>query len=104
MPGSSPPDMGGTYVTPTTGNGISRRGVIGSAAAVGAGGWLAGSGTAWAGPQGPGRAGSLPERMARAAAPRWRRMPGDWKDGPFLANGLLGVQVYGGATANSVKV
>ncbi|MER8000007.1 hypothetical protein [Streptomyces sp. NPDC095613] len=31
-------------------------------------------------------------------------MPGDWKDGPFLGNGLLGVQVYRGATANSLKV
>lgn len=42
--------------------------------------------------------------MARAAALRWRRLPGDWKDGPFLGNGLLGVQVYRGVTANSVKV
>ncbi|MFD0501026.1 hypothetical protein [Streptomyces rhizosphaericus] len=97
-------------MTPTTGNGISRRGVIGSAAvagsavALGAGGPLTGSGTAWAAPRGPGGSGSLAERLARAAAPRWRRMPGDWKDGPFLANGLLGVNVYRGATANSLKV
>ncbi|MEU8873707.1 glycoside hydrolase family 95-like protein [Streptomyces javensis] len=97
-------------MTPTTGNGISRRGVIGSAAAagsavaLGAGGPLTGSGTAWAAHREPGGSGSLAERLARAAAPRWRRMPGDWKDGPFLGNGLLGVNVYRGATANSVKV
>nr|WP_247204600.1 hypothetical protein [Streptomyces sp. AgN23] len=91
-------------MTAPTGDGISRRGVIGTAAAVGAGGWPAGSGTAWAAPQVSGGAAALPERMVRAAAPRWRRMPGDWKDGPFLANGLLGAVVYKGATPNSVKV
>ncbi|WP_189878278.1 glycosyl hydrolase family 95 catalytic domain-containing protein [Streptomyces bluensis] len=91
-------------MTTTAGNGISRRGVIGTAAAVAAGGWSAGSGTAWAAPREPGGAEGPHERMARAAALRWRRMPGDWKDGPFLGNGLLGVQVYRGATANSVKV
>ncbi|WP_342749414.1 glycosyl hydrolase family 95 catalytic domain-containing protein [Streptomyces milbemycinicus] len=92
-------------MTSGTGNGISRRGVIGTAAAVGAGGWLTGSGTAWAAPQGASdRAGNTHERLVRAAAMRWRRLPGDWKDGPFLGNGLLGVQIYRGATANSVKV
>ncbi|MDX3241289.1 hypothetical protein [Streptomyces sp. ME18-1-4] len=96
--------MEATYVTATPGNGISRRGVIGTAAAVAAGGWSIGSGTAWAASPSSGGATDLYERMARAAALRWRRMPGDWKDGPFLGNGLLGVQVYRGATANSVKV
>ncbi|WP_399119799.1 glycosyl hydrolase family 95 catalytic domain-containing protein [Streptomyces sp. KM273126] len=91
-------------MTVTPGNGISRRGVIGTAAAVAAVGWSAGSGTGWAAPRAAGGAEGLHERMVRAAAPRWRRMPGDWKDGPFLGNGLLGVQVYRGATANSVKV
>ncbi|WP_338145636.1 glycosyl hydrolase family 95 catalytic domain-containing protein [Streptomyces scabichelini] len=91
-------------MTATPGNGISRRGVIGTAAAVAAGGWSAGSGTVWAASGEPDAAKDLHERMARAAALRWRRMPGDWKDGPFLGNGLLGVQVYRGATANSVKV
>ncbi|BBJ38060.1 hypothetical protein SSPO_007780 [Streptomyces antimycoticus] len=78
--------------------------VAGSAVALGAAGPLGGSGTAWAAPRAAHEAGSLSERLARAAALRWRRMPGDWKDGPFLGNGLLGVNVYRGATANSVKV
>ncbi|MDX2682644.1 glycoside hydrolase family 95-like protein [Streptomyces sp. NY05-11A] len=91
-------------MTTTPGNRISRRGAIGTAAAVAAGGWSIGSGTAWAASPSSGGATDLYERMARAAALRWRRMPGDWKDGPFLGNGLLGVQVYRGATANSVKV
>ncbi|WP_158889151.1 glycosyl hydrolase family 95 catalytic domain-containing protein [Amycolatopsis anabasis] len=33
----------------------------------------------------------------------WKRLPVSWQDGPFLANGLLGVQVYRGDTARSVK-
>ncbi|MFJ8777716.1 glycosyl hydrolase family 95 catalytic domain-containing protein [Streptomyces sp. NPDC102476] len=78
--------------------------MIGTAAAVAAAGWTAGSGTAWAAPGSSEGAEDVYERMARAAALRWRRLPGDWKDGPFLGNGLLGVQVYRGATANSVKV
>jgi alpha-L-fucosidase 2 len=34
----------------------------------------------------------------------WKRMPKNWQEGPFLANGFLGVQFYAGAQPNSLKV
>ncbi len=34
----------------------------------------------------------------------WKRLPKSWQEGPFLANGFLGVQVYAGAQPNVLKV
>ncbi len=34
----------------------------------------------------------------------WKQLPKNWGDSPFLANGLLGVQVYAGRTPNELKL
>ncbi|WP_020672077.1 glycosyl hydrolase family 95 catalytic domain-containing protein [Amycolatopsis nigrescens] len=43
------------------------------------------------------------QRIATDARMLWKRLPDGWQTGPFLANGRLGVQVYGGATPRSLK-
>ncbi|MEC4017888.1 glycosyl hydrolase family 95 catalytic domain-containing protein [Streptomyces sp. H27-D2] len=91
--------------------GVSRRSFAGAAAAAGGAGlWLAGGGAAWAAPARTPGASGLPaardayETSVRAAALRWRRMPADWREAPFLGNGYLGCQIYRGKLADTVKV
>src|SRR6476620_7273948 len=40
------------------------------------------------------------EQIVRDAAMAWQRVPDSWRNGPFLGNGHLGVQVYRAKTAN----
>ncbi|MGW2226291.1 glycosyl hydrolase family 95 catalytic domain-containing protein [Streptomyces formicae] len=93
---------------------LSRRRFVSTAAATAAAGttlWTASSATAWAGPSPTSAAhtaaddGADPyEAAVRAAAMVWRRLPTGWQEGPFLANGLLGAQLYAGRTANTLKL
>ncbi|MFD9226053.1 hypothetical protein ACFWDI_40025 [Streptomyces sp. NPDC060064] len=86
-----------------------RRDVLGSAAGTAL--WLAASPTAWAAPA----SASAPhpnssaeadpyEETVRAAAMVWRKLPTSWQEGPFLANGRFGAQLYAGRTANTLKL
>ncbi|MET7452008.1 hypothetical protein ABZT03_08965 [Streptomyces sp. NPDC005574] len=91
---------------------LSRRRFIGTTAATGSTAlWSASSATAWASPEeaagtsGPAGWDRDPyERTTRAASPVWRRLPTGWQDGPFLANGFLGAQLYAGERTNSLKL
>jgi hypothetical protein len=78
---------------------LSRRTFLyGTGAAVGAsalgGGWARAEVAA---------SGDVHEQVLRDARMVWRRLPENWGDSPFLANGFLGVQVYKGRTANEIK-
>jgi len=43
------------------------------------------------------------EEIVRDARMVWRRVPDSWQTGPFLGNGLLGVQVYRARQGNVLK-
>ncbi|OIV35814.1 hypothetical protein BIV57_19530 [Mangrovactinospora gilvigrisea] len=82
---------------------VSRREVLGLGAAV------AGGAAMVAEPAGGGPAaadvpsGGDPHRALLATAdPLWRRLPADWRQGPFLGDGLLGVQLYAGDDARTL--
>ncbi|WP_370948663.1 hypothetical protein AB5J62_14190 [Amycolatopsis sp. cg5] len=83
------------------GDGLSRRAVLrGASVAVGAaalgGLWGIGAPPAFAGP-------SRHRRVVDDARMVWKRLPTGWQDGPFLANGFLGVQVYKSPQAQTLK-
>ncbi|MFC9626976.1 hypothetical protein ACFTXM_45835 [Streptomyces sp. NPDC056930] len=86
---------------------FSRRHFVGTAAAGTSALWLAGSRTAWAAaapaPTGHPDA-DVYEKTVRDAAMTWRTLPTGWQQAPFLANGYLGVQLYAGKTANTLKL
>ncbi|MEV0095667.1 glycoside hydrolase family 95-like protein [Streptomyces sp. NPDC050738] len=82
---------------------FSRRHFAATAAGSTAALWLAGSPTAWAAPAAS-PAPDVYEQTVRAAAMKWCRLPTGWQDAPFLANGFLGVQIYRGTSANTLKV
>ncbi|MFE3905276.1 hypothetical protein ACFXPY_34550 [Streptomyces sp. NPDC059153] len=86
---------------------FSRRHFVGAAAAGTSAFWLAGSRTAWAAaapaPTGHPDA-DVYEKTVRDAAMTWRTLPTGWQQAPFLANGYLGVQLYAGKTANTLKL
>ncbi|RZQ60286.1 glycosyl hydrolase family 95 catalytic domain-containing protein [Amycolatopsis suaedae] len=81
---------------------VSRRTVLYGASALAG---TAALGGLWAAP--PARAAARAEdthrRIADDAALVWKRFPDSWRTGPFLANGRLGVLVYRGADARTVK-
>ncbi|MEV0260182.1 glycoside hydrolase family 95-like protein [Streptomyces sp. NPDC050617] len=96
---------------------------LGTALGVAAGVGTTGSGTAWAtsgtasaapntawaapGAEGHAAGGSykdVHESAVRAAAMRWRALPANWREGPFLANGFLGCQVYRGERPGTLTV
>ncbi|MET7622204.1 glycoside hydrolase family 95-like protein [Streptomyces sp. NPDC005408] len=88
-----------------------RRDVLGSAAGTAL--WLAASPTAWAAPEPISGTAAATRRRApadpyeqtvRAAAMVWRRLPASWQEGPFIANGRLGAQLYAGQTPGTLKV
>ncbi|MFJ7491412.1 glycosyl hydrolase family 95 catalytic domain-containing protein [Streptomyces sp. NPDC097727] len=86
---------------------FSRRHFVGATAAGTSALWLAGSRTAWAAaapaPTGHPDA-DIYEKTVRDAAMTWRTLPTGWQQAPFLANGYLGVQLYAGKTANTLKL
>ncbi|MFE5093451.1 hypothetical protein ACFRCI_24605 [Streptomyces sp. NPDC056638] len=86
---------------------FSRRHFVGATAAGTSALWLAGSRTAWAAaapaPTGDPDA-DVYEKTVRDAAMTWRTLPTGWQQAPFLANGYLGVQLYAGRTANTLKL
>ncbi|MFJ9782273.1 glycosyl hydrolase family 95 catalytic domain-containing protein [Amycolatopsis sp. NPDC101161] len=82
---------------------VSRRAVLRSASvAVGA----AAFGGLWARAASPAAAsaGNPHRDVAADARMVWKRLPGNWQEGPFLANGYLGAQVYAGKTPDTLKV
>ncbi|GGN01953.1 hypothetical protein GCM10011609_45880 [Lentzea pudingi] len=83
---------------------LSRRTFLyGTGAAVGAS--ALGTGTSVAAPTIPETSGRNVHRdVVRDARMEWKRLPANWGDSPFLANGFLGVQVYAGRTANELKL
>lgn len=77
----------------------SRRSVLKTAAGLTVGaslGWQ----TAWAKPP---TSSDVWATIVRDATLRWTRLPSSWQDGAFLGNALLGVTVYPGPQARSVK-
>src|SRR5689334_19060230 len=81
---------------------VSRRTVLRSASVVAAGG---GFGGLWARAAPPALAVANPYReVAEDARMVWKRLPANWQEGPFLANGFLGAQVYAGKTPQVLKV
>lgn len=104
-----------SHRTPGPPAGPSRRTVLGASTAATATAatalWTASSATAWAAPpaasaahtDAAGKADPY-EETVRAAAMVWRRLPTGWQEGPFLANGYLGAQLYAGRTANTLKL
>lgn len=88
---------------------ISRRSMLkGASALVGVaalgGGWAAPS-RALAAPTTDGSTGAtVHEAIVRDARLVWGRLPDGWQTAPFLGNGLLGVQVYGGSAGNELKL
>ncbi|MET7717545.1 glycoside hydrolase family 95-like protein [Streptomyces sp. NPDC005407] len=84
---------------------LRRRDVLGSAAGTVL--WLAASPTAWSAPApSPHRRPSADpyEQTVRSAAMVWRRLAASWQEGPFIANGRLGAQLYAGRTANTLTL
>ncbi|WP_370936357.1 hypothetical protein [Amycolatopsis sp. cg13] len=82
---------------------VSRRTVLRSVS-IAAG--VAAFGGLWAQGAPPGSAAqrSSPHRdVAMDARMRWQRLPKNWQEAPFLANGYLGVQAYAGATPQVLK-
>ncbi|OXM46328.1 glycosyl hydrolase family 95 catalytic domain-containing protein [Amycolatopsis alba] len=80
-------------------SGLSRRSMLKAAAGTAALGGL------WARGVAPAEAsGDVHRRVADDARMVWKRMPKSWQEGPFLANGFLGVQLYAGAAPNVLKV
>ncbi|MGW4401294.1 glycosyl hydrolase family 95 catalytic domain-containing protein [Amycolatopsis nivea] len=82
--------------------GVSRRTVLRSvsvaAGAAAFGGlWVQGAPPGLAAPRSPHRDVAMDARM------RWQRLPKNWQEAPFLANGYLGVQVYAGQTPQVLK-
>ncbi len=84
---------------------ISRRTFLQTTLTAGAAGALGGG---WAAAAAPPESGSLSPDIYRSivddARMVWRRPPTSWQDGPFLANGYLGAQVYRAPAANVVKI
>ncbi|EME50524.1 glycosyl hydrolase family 95 catalytic domain-containing protein [Amycolatopsis decaplanina] len=79
--------------------GLSRRSMLKAAAGTAALGGL------WAQGVAPAQAsGDVHRRAVDDARMVWKRMPKGWQEGPFLANGFLGVQFYAGAQPNVLKV
>ena len=76
---------------------LRRASVVAGAAALGRG-WAAGAPAAWA------QEGVVHEEIVRDARMVWQQLPDSWQTGPFLANGFLGVQVYGAPQANVLKL
>ena len=81
---------------------LSRRTVL-QAAAVAAG--TAAFGGLWAqAAEAAPACGTVHRDVAYDARMLWKTLPKSWQDGPFLANGYLGAQVYAGKTPNVLKV
>ncbi|RSM37161.1 hypothetical protein DMA12_37630 [Amycolatopsis balhimycina DSM 5908] len=82
---------------------VSRRTVLRSASVVAG---AAAFGGLWARAAPPAlAAGGNPHRdVAADARMVWRRLPKNWQEGPFLANGYLGAQVYAGKTPETLKI
>jgi alpha-L-fucosidase 2 len=78
---------------------LSRRTFLGAATTAA---WVAGSSVAWAEP-GTELGGDLHHAVVRDANMVWKRIPTGWDDGPFLANGFLGAQVYRGPEPNVLR-
>ncbi|RSN07866.1 hypothetical protein DMC63_34990 [Streptomyces sp. WAC 05977] len=78
---------------------LSRRSMLRVAAGAAALGGL------WAQGAPPALAGQdVHRRIVDDARMAWKRMPKNWQEGPFLANGFLGAQFYADARPNVLKV
>jgi alpha-L-fucosidase 2 len=64
---------------------------------------VVGSPAAWADNLGSSVQESVHERIVRDANPVWHRVPTGWDNGPFMANGFLGAQVYRGPEPNVLR-
>ena len=81
---------------------VSRRTVLRSASVL-AGAAAFGGLWARAAPPALAAGGNPHSDVAADARMVWRRLPKNWQEGPFLANGYLGVQVYAGKTPQVLK-
>jgi alpha-L-fucosidase 2 len=79
---------------------LSRRALLRGASGMAAGAAL---GTGWAATPAAAADPDVAEEIVRDARMEWRQPPTSWQTGPFLANGLLGVQVYQAPQPNTLK-